>query len=59
MQISLNWLKEYIPVDISPAELADKLELSSVGRAVAINFESSTESVFAFLKETWQAEKNK
>jgi len=41
------------------AELADKLELSSVDRAVAIKFESSTESVFAFLKEIWQAEKNK
>ena len=41
------------------AELASKLELSSVGRAVAINFESSTESVFAFVKDIWQAEKNK
>ena len=41
------------------AELANKLKLSSVDRTVAINFESSTESVFAFLKEIWQAEKNK
>ncbi len=30
MQISLNWLKEYIPVDISPAELADKLTMAGL-----------------------------
>lgn len=41
------------------AELANKLKLSSVDRTIAVNFESSTESVFAFLKEIWQAEKNK
>jgi len=41
------------------AEVAEKLKLSIADRAVAINFESSTESVFTFLKETWQAEKNK
>ena len=41
------------------AELAKKLDLSSANRNVAIHFESPSEAVFAFLKEIWQAEKNK
>jgi hypothetical protein len=40
-------------------ELANKLKLSAVDRTVAISFESSSESVFALLKEAWQTQKNK
>lgn len=40
-------------------ELANKLKLSAVDRTVAISFESSSESVFALLKEAWQKQKNK
>ncbi|HLB74649.1 MAG TPA: hypothetical protein VJJ98_11565 [Sedimentisphaerales bacterium] len=43
----------------SLAELAGKLKLSAVDRMVALSFESSSESVFASLKEAWQKEKNK
>ncbi|MBL7153709.1 MAG: hypothetical protein ISS79_08320 [Phycisphaerae bacterium] len=39
------------------AELAKKLNLSCVDRTVTIYFESASESVFAFLKEIWEAEK--
>ncbi len=40
-------------------ELTNKIKLSAEDRMVAISFESSSESVFAFLKEAWQKEKNK
>jgi len=40
-------------------ELANKLKLTAVDRMVAISFESSSESVFALLKEAWQTQKNK
>ena len=41
------------------AELAKKLDVSSANRNVAIHFESPSETVVAFLKEIWQAEKEK
>ena len=41
------------------AEMAKKLDLSSENRNVKIHFESPSETVFAFLKEIWQAEKKK
>ena len=28
MQVSLNWLKEYVPIDCAPGELADLLTMS-------------------------------
>ncbi|MHC4740404.1 MAG: hypothetical protein ACYS8Z_00675 [Planctomycetota bacterium] len=41
------------------AEMAKKIKFSTVGRIVKINFESDSESFFAFLKEKWEAEKRK
>lgn len=43
----------------SLAELAKKLDISNVDRTITVYFESTPESIFAFLKEIWQAEKNK
>ena len=31
MKVSINWLKEFVDYNLSPAELADKLSLTSVG----------------------------
>ncbi len=43
----------------SLAEVAKKLDISNVDRTITVNFESTPESVFEFLKDLWQAEKNK
>ena len=43
----------------SLAELAKKLDLSVVDRTITVYFESTPQSVFAFLKEAWQKKKNK
>jgi len=41
------------------AELASKLDISNVDRTITIYFESTPESVFAFLKEIWQKKRNR
>jgi hypothetical protein len=40
-------------------ELARKLDISNVDRTITIYFESTPESVFAFLKEIWQKKRNR